>query len=687
MELIGSMAGIVTLTLFAIIPIILVGVFTLLSKKNSKLKKYRNFSLVLLIFGSVILFFVGTNYITNIAERKSNKSSNIADGFTIEDYKINLNVHENNIIDVTETITVNFYKSGLHGIYKIIPNWLEYTDKNGKTISRKSKTQNLKALDEEYTLEKVNDKEKIKIGSPDSTVSTRYKTYTITYQYDMGKDPYNGFDEFIFHAFGDYWGTSIKNASLEIKMPTTIKENSIKFFADKYRKQDITSYMNYYTIGNTLYAQLSSSYDLQKSLTIDLELPEGYFKNTNNTYGSLSLLLCLTIIIFTLITFIKWLKHGKDLEKVTETVEFSVPENYDSASIGYIFKKESGRKLAISLIVELASKGFIKIEETEDETTRTIINLCPFNVSKAINRTIYIKKIKDATKPTDMEILMEYFPNGISEATIDNDFDNFYSKTEKLVSKGYIKIEKDTINEYSKEELDNISNQLKEEAFKGKPVMTSNEKIVYDKLFAHGDYNVLSEDKDFYKVFDEITTNLQKELDDKINDVTSYKNMAITSALFFLSTVYFRFAFCNFKDLNPIFNWLYFITFCSIIITFILSIFMKRKNTEGERLFAKIISFRNYLETAEKAQLEALINSNPNYFYDILPYAYVLGVSKSWIEKFENIPVPQNDMGNFNYCNMDSFNELAGSVSTPSSSSSGGGCGGGCSSCGGGGSW
>ena len=108
---------------------------------------------------------------------------------------------------------------------------------------------------------------------------------------------------------------------------------------------------------------------------------------------------------------------------------------------------------------------------------------------------------------------------------------------------------------------------------------------------------------------------------------------------------------------------------------------------------SKINGFKKYIELAEKNQIEMLVEQNPNYFYDILPYAYVLGVSKKWVEKFENIPIPTNDMGNFAYYNIDSINSLSDSVYIPSSSSSGsssGGCsscGGGCSSCGGGGAW
>lgn len=46
-----------------------------------------------------------------------------------------------------------------------------------------------------------------------------------------------------------------------------------------------------------------------------------------------------------------------------------------------------------------------------------------------------------------------------------------------------------------------------------------------------------------------------------------------------------------------------------------------------------------FLETAEKEKLEQLVFEDPKYFYDILPYAYVLGVSDKWIKKFESIAV------------------------------------------------
>ena len=58
------------------------------------------------------------------------------------------------------------------------------------------------------------------------------------------------------------------------------------------------------------------------------------------------------------------------------------------------------------------------------------------------------------------------------------------------------------------------------------------------------------------------------------------------------------------------------------------------------------------METAEKEKLETLVMENPTYFYDILPYTYVLGISDKWIKKFESIAIepPQWYGGtDFNY--------------------------------------
>ncbi len=557
----------------------------------------------------------------------------LADGFSISAYDIVLDVNENNVIDVTENITVDWYEKNHHGIYKFTPEWLKYTGKDGKTIKRKSIVSNYRANGDHYTVDKVNNKPRIKIGNPNLYTGLGEKTYSINYTYNMGSDPFENFDEFIFHAYGDYWGTEIKNASIQINMPKSIEKENINFFLDKYRKENANDYMDLEVINNTIYARFNETkyYESQKreycknkdslcdipaanikkltkSLTIDIELPEGYFVNGSWNYGYASFILCLIIFAITIINYFIWAIYGKNLPKRLETVEFYPPENYSSAEIGFIYAGESNKKLTISLIIELASKGYIKIDELNDKE----------------------KNIKITNLITD-------------------------AKNEKL-------------------------NNLK-------PL----EKIVYDKLFEETNEIILSEHKTLYEAFTDVDTELNTKLKDLVNDKKATKKMYISIFITILTFILYVVSYNLIEDLDPKFSYFYVISVICIFVNLILSLIMKRRTEYGEQIIAKVKGFRNFLVTAEKDKLEALVEKNPYYFYDILPYTYVLNVSKKWIKKFENIPMPEVNMGNYNYGDIDSYNYLYSSVYSPSSSSGSGsgGCssGGGCGGCGGGGSW
>ena len=129
--------------------------------------------------------------------------------------------------------------------------------------------------------------------------------------------------------------------------------------------------------------------------------------------------------------------------------------------------------------------------------------------------------------------------------------------------------------------------------------------------------------------------------------------------------------------------------------------YLPKRTTYGNEMLGKLRGFKNFLTTVEKEKLEAMVMQNPNYFYDILPYTYVLGVSDKWIKKFESISLQAPSW----YCSSNSFDissfgtfmnstmisARSAMSSSPASSSggssSGGGSSGGGSGGGGGGSW
>ena len=715
------MGLLVVVCLLAIVLLSVIMVTIIFTKDNSKRKyiQLHTWSNLFLVLGIIVLGIFGISTLKNRIEKPRKNVSTIpsstitntkdkaeANGFTIEEFKVEMNVDDSNSIEVNEMITVNFYEKGHHGIYRFIPSTLEYTDKDGNTQYRTSSIENLKATGDKYKTYMMDGKKEIRIGDENYLIPIGNHTYKISYIYNMGSDPYEGFDELIFHAFGDYWGTEIKNAAITIHLPKALDtQDNIKFFADKYRTEEITTYVNYSIDGNTIYAKLSPDYDLMKSLTIDIELPDGYFlvsSNVNNIsspHENMSLILCIVCISLAIGSFILWLKYGKDIEIAPTTMNHYPPKDLDAAEIGYLYKKDSGKKLAIALIIELASKGYIKISESREGNILTITKTRTTDINKYIKRKVKIiklKEYKDSLFNPNYEakkIMDTYFPENTNEGLVASNVEDFYEKSKYLVENGYIQIKSDNINKYSQEKLEEIRKKLVKNEFKDKPKMSVNEKKVYNILFEDSDEIILSENHNFYKVFSEITENVRNTYNDKINDFSVYKYMLISSYGFLISTISWVFSYGIYNDLKSAISFLYFIAFISVIASLLFTILMERKTLYGAQIKANIESLKKDIETIDKNKIEELTKKDPNYFYEILPYAYILGVSKKWIEKFDNIPNPVSDMGSFNYGSTDSIHNIASYIYMPQSggnSSCGAGCsscGGGCSSCGGGGSW
>ena len=153
----------------------------------------------------------------------------------------------------------------------------------------------------------------------------------------------------------------------------------------------------------------------------------------------------------------------------------------------------------------------------------------------------------------------------------------------------------------------------------------------------------------FYKVFDEVSKNVEKKLESKVNDMSSYKIMLKCSLMFAVSCALWAIGYSVTKDMNPKFHIVYYIALASNFITMIFACLMGRKTTYGEQIKAKINGFRNYILVAEKDQIEALVEKDPKYFYNILPYAYVLDVSKKWIDTFGKKNMPNIDLSALEY--------------------------------------
>ncbi len=111
--------------------------------------------------------------------------------------------------------------------------------------------------------------------------------------------------------------------------------------------------------------------------------------------------------------------------------------------------------------------------------------------------------------------------------------------------------------------------------------------------------------------------------------------------------------------------------------------FIKRRTQVGQTLLERALGFKQFLETAERERLRMLLDENPDYYYNILPYAQVLGVSKQWMNKLSEMTteppswMDNNASGLPAYLALNALSNNMRSSMTSQPSSDGGGSGGG----------
>ena len=323
-------------------------------------------------------------------------------------------------------------------------------------------------------------------------------------------------------------------------------------------------------------------------------------------------------------------------------------------------------------------------------------------------------KLKDIdTSLNDSEkLIMKYFFKESKNKKITANFNKFDEVKDGLISKGFIKIVSDNIEEINKEKdkfSDRINDYEKElieynKNIKRLPELSNYEKELYDNLFRNEQKIALKNCRNVYNAVKSVEYALEHNCRSDVINEKSYNKRKQIIIIATIMSIVLMFSYLLLRELP---NYLYIIQFLMVIVTFICGSFMKYKTNYGEEVISKILGFRNFLILSEKNQLEELILENPSYFFNILPYTYVLNVSDKWVKKFENIKVTNNENINFNYNDLSKYNRIykevrqsihtyknynknTGSYSGSSSSggsSSGGGSSGGGSGGGGGGSW
>ena len=86
---------------------------------------------------------------------------------------------------------------------------------------------------------------------------------------------------------------------------------------------------------------------------------------------------------------------------------------------------------------------------------------------------------------------------------------------------------------------------------------------------------------------------------------------------------------------------------------FILPEFIKKRTDGAQKLYGRMLGFKRFIRLADLPRMELLLKDNPDYFYDVLPYCMVMGLSKKIDNQMQYLGVAVPDWADgFNPANF-----------------------------------
>ena len=538
-----------------------------------------------------------------------------ANDYDITKYDVEIVVDEHNKYSIKENIDTYFNVSK-HGIIRRIPLYNNIIRQDGIRERNRVLISNVH-VNEEFASSRENNNYVLKIGSADKTINGKH-SYSISYDYDIGLDKNNKYDELYFNIIGTNWDTDISNVTFKITMPKEFDASKLGFSYGEYGESN-TDNISYDVDGNVITGSFDGTLLTGEGLNVRMELPEGYF--IRKSVGS-SLLECwyyIIPILGVLISYLIWKKYGKD-DQVVDVVSFYPPENMNSLDVAFAKKGSVNSNDAVSLLVYLASKGYIKIVEDKKSKSRF---------------TIQIVKEYDGNNKEEELFFRGLFKKVWDSISSDELNESFYLTISSILTK-----KNSTANR--KEIFNNTSSNKRYILFLFMLITSSLSTIIPALGYKLSDV-----------IFSIIICNLIGIVALIIVGIIYDNNCTkkgLNSALGFAFFFVLALAVANFTIIG--FEYIYYDTVyligfilcmvCTYLIYFFYLIVTKRTEY-GNKVLGEVNGFKKFLETAEKDKLESLVHDDPSYFYNILPYAYVLGVSDAWIKQFEGIAIAPPD--------------------------------------------
>ncbi len=531
-----------------------------------------------------------------------------------KEYNVSVVVGEDNVLDITERITVDF-NVPKHGIYRYIPYILQLDREiNGQRITKRIRTEITDInVNDEFTHENDGLFKLIIIGDEDITLTGR-QTYVINYKMKIYDDGIDTADMFYLNLVPAEWETDIENFSAKITFEKPLPEDAdIHFYKGAYGTFGETDYILSNTDPQTINIDLPEGLMLGQTVTADIILPEGYYVGEANTDGAVPAAL-IAAAIFTAAAALLYFIFGRD-QKPIPVVNFYPPKGLTSAEIGHIIDGYTDQKDIISLLIYWAHKGYLEIHQDGDDFT-------------------FVRRgsLPATAKRFESVMFNGLFATGdtVRMASLKNRFYTTMNLTMAETEKYFKVIPENRIYTRSSTVARVISLLLC-----GLPLALTACACLFAAGCATDSMMIITV---IIWMLSAIMCAFNIGVWDKKHTGTkgsfraSAFGVGVLTVVLALAAAVAVAAFSG--EIVPMA-----LGAAGTLAAMAFAVPTNKRTKENTRLLGEILGFKNFIEFAELDRLKVLVEEDPQYFYGVIPFAYVLGLSDKWAKKFESIAI------------------------------------------------
>jgi len=297
----------------------------------------------------------------------------------ILNYHSNILVHADGSLTVTETIRVRAEGVNIRrGIYRDFPT--RYKDRHGNNYEVGMDVLDVQrdGTPEPFHTEKRTNGIRIYIGSSDHMLSKDVYEYRLRFSTNRQLGFFDDYDELYWNVTGNGWVFPINHASARIELPAEVGAADLQtaFYtgAQGASGKQAQSRM---TNGRTILFETTHGLQAHEGLTVAVGWPKGIVEQPSGSQQATWFLQDNGSALVLLIGFLSslgwylwaWNRFGRDPRKGVIIPRFRPPMGLTAAGCSYIRKMSFGKQAFTAAIISLGVKGYLEIEEDDDDFT------------------------------------------------------------------------------------------------------------------------------------------------------------------------------------------------------------------------------------------------------------------------------------------------------------------------------